>query len=274
MSDLTLIEPYLQGEIDPAFAVRARMIMEELVRARPAAVLDIGCGRGFYVKLTSFFDFPQKISGMDLRSEHLEKAAAIMDPADGRIELKQGSIYELPFADQSVDFIICSEVLEHLDQPDRGVSEIRRVLKPGGYAALTVPREEFPFLWDPLNWLLMRLFNTHVHKDIHWLAGIWADHERLYTKEQFEGHFREGFEIKRTENVLPYCWPFSHFMIYGIGKNLVERGFLKGLNRFTFDKPGPLKKFLASAMAAPNLWFNGKKREDRGINYFVLVRKT
>ena len=50
-----------------------------------------------------------------------------------------GDIHDLPFADNSVDAIICSSVLEHVENPIRAVEEIYRVLKPGGYAYFYAP---------------------------------------------------------------------------------------------------------------------------------------
>ena len=50
-----------------------------------------------------------------------------------------GSVYRLPFLDNSVDSIFCSAVLEHLLEPQKAMKEIIRVLKPGGYVLIGVP---------------------------------------------------------------------------------------------------------------------------------------
>lgn len=50
-----------------------------------------------------------------------------------------GDIHDLPFPDNSVESIICSSVLEHVENPIRAVEEIYRVLKPGGYAYFYAP---------------------------------------------------------------------------------------------------------------------------------------
>lgn len=50
-----------------------------------------------------------------------------------------GDIHDLPLADNSVDAIICSSVIEHVENPIRAVEEIYRVLKPGGYAYFYAP---------------------------------------------------------------------------------------------------------------------------------------
>jgi SAM-dependent methyltransferase len=50
-----------------------------------------------------------------------------------------GDAYALPYADASVDSILCWAVIEHLEFPERAVAEMHRVLKPGGLALLNTP---------------------------------------------------------------------------------------------------------------------------------------
>ncbi len=59
-----------------------------------------------------------------------------------------GDIHSLPFADNSVDAIICIAVLEHVEEPAKAVAEVYRVLKPGGQAFFYAP---FLFYYHPLN---------------------------------------------------------------------------------------------------------------------------
>ena len=51
--------------------------------------------------------------------------------------------YDLPFNDESLDSVICTQVLEHLEEPQKALSESCRVLHPGGVAIYSVP-----FLWQ------------------------------------------------------------------------------------------------------------------------------
>lgn len=51
-----------------------------------------------------------------------------------------GSAEDMPFAENMFDAVVCTQVFEHLQNPDKAASEIRRVLKPGGYCLLTVPQ--------------------------------------------------------------------------------------------------------------------------------------
>jgi ubiquinone/menaquinone biosynthesis C-methylase UbiE len=57
------------------------------------------------------------------------------------VSLSKGNAQSLPFATASFDKVICSEVLEHLQDPDIALKEIARVLKPGGRALISIPNE-------------------------------------------------------------------------------------------------------------------------------------
>jgi SAM-dependent methyltransferase len=77
-------------------------------------------------------------------------------------------VYELKHADNTFDLVFLLEVLEHLDFPDQALEEIQRVLKPGGYLILGVPREP---IWCSLNMArgkyLTHFGNTPGHLN-HW----------------------------------------------------------------------------------------------------------
>lgn len=54
-----------------------------------------------------------------------------------------GTVEQTGLADGSFDLVLCTQVLEHCDDPWQGVREIRRIVKPGGYALLSVPHVWF-----------------------------------------------------------------------------------------------------------------------------------
>jgi len=63
----------------------------------------------------------------------------ILDPIPDYSPDIVGDIHDLPFKESTVDAVICLSVLEHVENPLKAMSEIRRVLKPGGYALIYVP---------------------------------------------------------------------------------------------------------------------------------------
>lgn len=132
-------------------------------RAAPLRVLEVGCGEGRLAHhLITTCPAPEAFEACDLS---IERVAPDLDP---RIRFRQASIYELPFADRSFDLVVCCEVLEHLEDPARGLAEVARVTR--NHALLSTPREP---LWRALNMLrgkyLTDLGNTPGHVQ-HWSA--------------------------------------------------------------------------------------------------------
>ena len=266
------LEHLLVSEFDPGFEKRARFIFEAIEVYKPKKVLDAGCGRGFYSHGASFYPFVQDIQGFDVNDQYL--ALAKKHCRDKKIKLRKADIYNLPYPDGSFDFIIFSEVLEHLTNEKNALGELKRVLKKDGIIALTVPNEQFPFLWDPLNWTLMKLFHAHVSKDIWWLAGIWADHKRLYSSSKLCKLLdKQSFNIIVYQQTIHWSWPFSHLMLYGIGKNMVERLGFSSVSRFEFKQPSIFFSLLAQFIKLPSTFLDKIFPISSSVNICVLVKK-
>lgn len=108
-------------------------------------VLDLGCGEGRHA-ITAYLNEAVRVVGLDLSLEDLGTASSrygefrnAEDPARS-VGFVCASGLKLPFADGSFDRVICSEVLEHIPDYRSVLEEIRRVLKPGGLFAVSVPR--------------------------------------------------------------------------------------------------------------------------------------
>jgi len=116
------------------------------------AFVELGCGNGvdlYWLRENLALHTPDwQLSGIDADPTSLEICALKKEfyGADN-VDLIKGDITRpLPFEDGSVDILYCSEVIEHLTDPDSLLLEIRRVLKnPGGYLILTTPNEPNAF---------------------------------------------------------------------------------------------------------------------------------
>lgn len=73
------------------------------------------------------------------RFEALENLEYITADIESPLAKVKMDIHEIPFEDNSIDIIFCNHVLEHVDDDMKALSEMRRVLKPGGWAILQVP---------------------------------------------------------------------------------------------------------------------------------------
>lgn len=124
-------------------------------------VLDLGCGEGRHV-ISAYLQQQVHSIGVDLSLPDLlttrEKMRDFPPPAaDGRsFGLSSASALALPFADNTFDKIICSEVLEHIPDYRAALREIQRVLKPGGLFCASVPRR-----WpEKLCWMLSEEYHN------------------------------------------------------------------------------------------------------------------
>ena len=108
-------------------------------------LLDLGCGEGRH-SILAYLHAKVSVVALDISHEDLSTAVtrlADFEDADDdarRMLPCQASGLNLPFADHTFDVIVCSEVLEHVPDYQRVLAEIRRVLKPGGQLAVSVPR--------------------------------------------------------------------------------------------------------------------------------------
>jgi ubiquinone/menaquinone biosynthesis C-methylase UbiE len=276
------IDQILEREPDPAFARRARIIFENFDLEGKEKVLEVGCGRGFYLKTLKTIWPNLDITGIDINQKYLDIARKFLGNSD--VKLINGDATRLPFKDNSFDRIIATEILEHIPDDKKAIAEMYRVLKPDGIAMVTVPNKNYPFCWDPLNWVLERVFHWHIPSNIWWLAGIWADHVRLYDEEELEDKMsasakatadkeKIGFKVEKVWRATHYCFPFSHFLFYGVGKNLVEKGFCGSFNRFVNrNNQSFLSKILLWLMREVDE-LNRDSDKLTSMNLIVLARK-
>ncbi|HFU76308.1 MAG TPA: class I SAM-dependent methyltransferase [Arcobacter sp.] len=107
----------------------------ELPSLKKKRVLDIGCGDGVLSYLIS--KEGAVVSGIDYSGIAIEFAKEKTKGLD--INYVQGSAYALPFDDDSFDIIVSSDVIEHLEDVPKYLSEINRVVRDGGSVVLSTP---------------------------------------------------------------------------------------------------------------------------------------
>ncbi len=98
------------------------------------SALDVGVGSGLY--LAELGRRCRAVTGFDLDGRYLEAAQA----RDRHLRLVRGRIQQIPFAGESFDLVLFSEVVEHLTGDELAFAEIARVLRLGGAAIVTTPQ--------------------------------------------------------------------------------------------------------------------------------------
>jgi 2-polyprenyl-3-methyl-5-hydroxy-6-metoxy-1,4-benzoquinol methylase len=140
----------------------------------PQTILDAGCGEGYVSNLIAERNPQAKLTGIDASEGAISYAQANFGHA-GTYQV--ASIFELPFPDGHFDLVLCSEVLEHLDDPMAALAELKRVSRR--HVLITIPREPiFQFLND-------------VGKTLR-LCGD-PGHVNFWTKQDFQDVFGPQF---------------------------------------------------------------------------------
>jgi ubiquinone/menaquinone biosynthesis C-methylase UbiE len=165
-------------------------------------LLDLGCGEGRHA-ISAYLLADVNVIGVDLSSKDLNTAQQRLADFRGddnettkSCTFVRASGLTLPFVDNSFDKVICSEVLEHIPDYPAMLAEIRRVLKPGGVFAASVPRY-FP------EWVCWRLSDEY-----HEVEG---GHVRIFTASELRRAI-EALHMKRFARHwahslhVPYWW--------------------------------------------------------------------
>src|ERR1044071_3126948 len=143
-------------------------LKRELNVERPR-ILDVGCGTGANLEMLGQFG---EAHGVDVSTDALAFCRA-----RGLEHVRHGAAEKLPYEDGSFDLATGLDVVEHLDDDVAGLSEMRRVLRPGGRVLLFVPA--FMFLWG-------------VQDDI-------SHHRRRYTRAELTDAIeRAGLSVERS----------------------------------------------------------------------------
>jgi SAM-dependent methyltransferase len=140
-------------------------------------VLDLGCGEGRHA-ITAYLTANAHVIGLDLDATDLGTAKSRFSDfeesgnGEKQLDFIRGSGLRLPFANATFDKVICAEVLEHIHDYAAVIAEIRRVLKPGGVFACSVPR------YGP-EWVCWQLSDAY-----HEVEG---GHVRIFRRAELRG---------------------------------------------------------------------------------------
>lgn len=127
----------------------ARRFVDWLSLEPRASWLDVGCGTGALAETILELASPSQVVGVDPSEGFLAHAFVNREP--GMVRFATADAHALPFADASVDACVSGLVLNFLDEPARALTEMRRVVRPGGTIAA--------YVWDYAGGMqFMRMF--------------------------------------------------------------------------------------------------------------------
>jgi SAM-dependent methyltransferase len=109
----------------------------DLLPERLGRVADVGCGPGVMVE--AVLSRSGTFDGVDLSPEMVREAREKFGHR-ANVSFREGDVEALALRDAAYDQAICMAVIEYLSTPRRAMSEIARILKPGGIAIVTVPK--------------------------------------------------------------------------------------------------------------------------------------
>lgn len=132
-----------KGSYTPGYSVPVLSFMEQRTAESHAGfflpqllpgwrVLDAGCGPGSITLGLARKVAPGRVIGIDIEESQFAKAREQARQEGLDIEFKTANISHLPFGDGYFDAVFSHAVLQHLTEPEAGLAELRRVLKPGG----------------------------------------------------------------------------------------------------------------------------------------------
>jgi len=154
---------------------------------KKGSILDVGCGEGFMLDFFAKNNLAKHLEGIDLSKEAIE-LGKFNFPS---LKLKQENIYSLPYSNNSFDLVTSAEVLEHLEDPQKALSEITRV--SNRYILLSVPNEPLYRLSRLFSGINIKKLGDHPEHINHWGVKSFKD-------------FVSKNNLKIIQTKLPFPW--------------------------------------------------------------------
>ncbi|MGH3064641.1 MAG: class I SAM-dependent methyltransferase [Gaiellaceae bacterium] len=179
--------------VGPRHELRERLLLDLFLSASPGPrVLDGGAGQGTMSSRLERLGF--EVTSTDVSVAAVEFLRENLSGA-----VLEADLGELPFADATFDAAVVGEVLEHVDDDRGALTELARVLRPGGVLAVSVPAN--PALYGP--------------------SDEWAGHVRRYTRPALiEACTSAGLTVHRC---LGWGFPFSRLYHRHVYERYLDR---------------------------------------------------
>jgi SAM-dependent methyltransferase len=163
-------------------------------------VIDVGCGAGRHAfeayrrgaDVVAFDQDAAELRSVDAILRAMAETGEAPEAASAKVI--RGDALNLPYADETFDCVIASEILEHVPEDDAAIVELIRILKVGGTLAVSVPR----WLPEQVCWLLSEEYHSNV-----------GGHVRIYRASELRDKIADhGMEFTHTHHAHALHSPF------------------------------------------------------------------
>lgn len=209
---------------------RLQTIVRKVMTRAGGRVLDIGCGSGWLAGMLG--KQGNRVVAMDISPVGVRKAKQWIEEAGRKwqrarehndsqlstLNFVTADIYNLPFSDTSFRWVILSEVMEHLHDPDRTLLEIHRVLEEEGRIVITVPHRE----------RIRYTLCIHCNRPTPVNAHLWS-----FTREEVAARVEKwGFTVVRIGEIsnrileyfrFPWFARWAPYLFWRWGDSLLNR---------------------------------------------------
>lgn len=197
------------------------LLRHHLRGARPTRVLDLGCGMGGF--LEGLDELCDRVYPSDISLESLEHCATRGYPHG---VVSNG--YALPYADAAFDLVCMFDAIEHIPDDRRVMSEVARVLKPGGLVLVSVPAYQFLYANNDRVAQHQRRYSRRMLREVFESAGLAVERNSHSNVLLFPLILPVVLALKAVEALLPdksdrdhtnLTWPipgFVHGILHGL----------------------------------------------------------
>ncbi len=226
-------------------AVLAQSIIEELPK-KPKLVVDIGAGYGgIAINLALMGIKVIAVEPAKVERRVIKYFIGKNKNANNYLTITSDKAERLPIKDSSVDLCILSQVLEHVEDVDKTISEISRVLKPEGYCHLSSPNYLFPaeqhYHLPYVPMMPKRLFSKwaiFLLKTLN-LSGIKNVEKRDFS---VVGEFVYGVNYTTDKMITSLCRKYRLKVVKSLARD--EKDLLKQIRRHWDQNPGLMQGIL------------------------------
>lgn len=184
------------------FATRRAAVRRMLAQVGPARrVLDVGCGSGDYAPMAH--ERGAWYCGLDFSAAMARAARARLAAMKGRSSVLVASGEAMPFPDGAFDGALAIGYLEYFDDPSAALSELQRVVRPGGVLVLQSYQREF---WGRIERVTIDLFRPLLRRLLRRRA-VQPPVDRLYTQRQLD-RLLDGYGFERL------AYAFNNFYVF------------------------------------------------------------